>query len=96
MPVFHVCTFNSTFVSCDDGADYARPEDALLKGLYSASRIACDEIDEGKTHVAIEVRVKEITGKIMLRSILNMSVSPLFIPSASPDENHRPTSGPGA
>lgn len=78
MPLLYIRTVNSDFVSRDDGADYARPEDALAAGVHSAALIGVDEIAGGKPSTAVEVRVEGSDGAVLLRSMVAVSVSALM------------------
>lgn len=86
MPLFFIRTCNSEFESVDDGADYERAEDALSMGLESAVGIARDEIQDGATTAAVEISVEGEGGERVLRSVVAISISSLWVtaPALSP------------
>ena len=79
MPFLFVHTINSDSAARDDGQDYATPEDALKSAIWSASVLAAEELQGGKTSSAIEVRIEEEDGSAVLRAIVSLSVSPLMV-----------------
>ena len=78
MPLLFITTLNASFQSKDEGVDYDRPEDALSAGVNGALEIARDEIIQGKKNVAVDVCIEQEDGKVILRSIVAVSVSPLL------------------
>lgn len=58
--------------SCDAGG-------CTSEGLRGAVMIAADELQAGTPVSAVEVIVKDETGKQMLRSVLSLSVAPLAL-----------------
>jgi len=95
MPHFYIRTVNCDFVSRDQGADYARAEDALAIGVESAVSIGADEVIGGARSAAVEVRVEGSDGKAILRSVVAVSVSPLSI-AEMPDEGAEDAEGAAA
>ena len=79
MPFLFIKTLNATFQSKDDGVDYDRPEDALAAGVNGALEIVRDEIKQGKAHAAVDVCIEQKDGKVILRSVVAVSVSPLGV-----------------
>ena len=87
MPFLYIRTCNSDFHCVDDGADYARPEDALAAGVEGAVGIVSDEIKRGGNAAAVEICVEQEDGTRLLRSVVAISVSPLSVapPAAEQD-----------
>jgi hypothetical protein len=77
MPLFFIHAINSQFRSRDDGSDYDRAEDALIVGVRGAASLALDEIQQGRSNTAIEVRIEQEDGTTLLRSVVSLSVAPL-------------------
>ena len=82
MAVLFIHARNSTFHSCDEGNDYAAPEDALAFGVRSAVALVAEEIDRGERNAAVEISVVSSRGRQLLRSVVAISVSPLIVGSA--------------
>ena len=79
MPQLFIHTVSSTLACRDDGADYARPEDAMAVGVKSAIEIIEDEIvQEGRTSTAVEVCIEQEDGTVALRTVVAISVTPLL------------------
>ena len=79
MPLLFIQVTNSEFRSCDEGADYIRPEDALASGVRGAVALLADEINRGERSAAVELSVQHADGTQILRSIVAVSVSPLIL-----------------
>lgn len=77
MSLLFIHTTNSAFDSRDDGGEYDRPERAMAAGIRSALRIATDEMQDGRASTAVDVRIEQEDGTVLLRSILTVAVSPL-------------------
>ena len=78
MPLLFIKTLNSTFQSRDDGIDYDRPEDALAAGVNGALEIARDELQGGRQSAAVDVCIEQEDGKVVLHSVVAISISPLL------------------
>lgn len=78
MPKLHIHAINSEFSARDDGVEYPRPEDALATAVRSAAAMALDDVYDGKTNVAIEVRIEQADGTPLLRSVVTLSVAALL------------------
>ena len=74
---------NSTFFSCDNGAQYERPEDALASGVRSAVALLTDEINQGQQSAAVEISIRLEDGTQMLRSVVSVSVARLLANSVT-------------
>lgn len=66
------------FASCDEGAEYDRPETALALGIRGAVALVTDEIYAGERSAAVEVSIEREDGTQLLRSIVAISVSALL------------------
>jgi hypothetical protein len=82
MALLFIHAINAEYQSCDAGAEYGRPEDALAAGVRSAAILVADEIGKGLAAASVEVRVEQADGTPMLRSVVSLSVTPL-LPSLS-------------
>ncbi|WP_237482858.1 DUF6894 family protein [Lichenibacterium dinghuense] len=79
MPLFSIQLRNSEFYARDDEAEHDSAEAALAAGVYSAMRMATDEIARGCRNAAIEVIVEQDDGAPLLNSVVAISVSPLIV-----------------
>ena len=79
MPFLFIRTRNSGFESRDDGADYARPADALARGVRGAAQIAADEVANGIQAVAVAVSVEDRDGQQLLHSIVMTALAPILV-----------------
>ena len=84
MPRLFIHATNGQFHSCDEGADYDRPEAALAAGVRGAIAIIADEVNGGERSAAVEISIEGEDGIQLLRSVVAVSVSPLI------SEAHRP------
>ena len=77
MSLLFIHARDGKFNSCDEGAEYDRPEIALAIGIRGAVAIATDEIFEGERSAAVEISVEREDGTQLLRSVIALSVSVL-------------------
>lgn len=78
MSKLYIHIVNSTFHGRDGGGEYDKPADALIPGIDSAVAIAVDEIHKGSANAAVEVRIEQADGTLLLRSVLSLSISNLM------------------
>ena len=78
MALLFIHARNSQFHSCDEGAEYDRPETALALAVQSAMALITDEVGRGERSAAVEVSIEGKDGKQLLRSVVAVSVSPLL------------------
>ena len=78
MPLLFIHAMNAEFDARDEGTDYDRPEAALECAVRGALALATDEIVRGERSVAVEVSIEREDGTSVLRSVVNVSVSPLM------------------
>ena len=81
MPQLFIHATNGQFRSCDEGAEYDRPEAALALGVQGAIAIIADEVKGGERSAAVEISIEGEDGTQLLRSVVAISVSPL-VPGA--------------
>lgn len=78
MPLYFIHAVNSEYECRDDGADYGSPELALFAGVQSAVGMVTDEIQGGSPNAAVQVSIESADGSLVRRSVVSLSVSPMF------------------
>ena len=78
MSLLFIHARNSQFHSCDEGAEYERPEVALAMAVQSAVALIADEVTRGERSAAVEISIEDEDGTQLLRSVVAVSVSPLM------------------
>lgn len=78
MALLFIHATNTEFRSCDEGAEYEKPADALAVGIRGAVAMLAGELEQGRRSAAIEISVERADGTPMLRSVVSLSVSPLL------------------
>ncbi|MGI4795718.1 MAG: DUF6894 family protein [Janthinobacterium lividum] len=78
MMLLFIHATDTEFFSCDEGAEYDQPADALAEGVRSAVALLADEINQGGRSAAIEISVQLEDGTQLLRSVVSVAVSPLL------------------
>lgn len=89
MPQYFIRVLNAAFESRDSGEEYERPEAALDAGIRCAAEIVADEILEGRQTAAAEVCVEDERGEIVMRSVVSLSASPLWVGDQTAPEEQR-------
>ena len=78
MTLLFIHATNSRFFSCDEGAKYDRPADALAAGVRGAVALLAEEINQGERSAAIEISIQLEDGTQLLRSVVSVCVSSLL------------------
>ena len=79
MPQYFIRLLNAEFESRDNGAQYDRAETAMDAGIRSAAEIVADEIAGGRRMAAAQVCVEDDKGEVVMRTVVSLSASPLWV-----------------
>ena len=69
MQLLFIHATDAVSTSCDEGANYNSPEDALAVGVRGAVEILADDIKRGAHYATIEIGIKRGDGSQILRSL---------------------------
>lgn len=80
MPFYFTRALNAEFHSRDDGAHYARAQDAMAQAIGSAMAMASEEVDcrVGNAASSVEIVIEEADGKVALRSVVTVAHAALM------------------
>jgi hypothetical protein len=83
MSIYYVYATNSYYRSSAQAKEYDGPAAALEAGVASAIAIVSEEIRTGRSNAAVEVSVADLDNNVVLRSVVNLSVSNLMTAPAN-------------